>query len=224
VLWKFLWLHLTSACDHNNRQFSERGVFLAKEILPLIIIFMKKSNIPNINIQSSYLLEDRFELPKIKEEKIKEYQKEWKKYEKNTLSAIQNITGLIFDHNIIDVYVVNPFKFGAISKPIIVGGGMSPDRFVCVLTHELIHRIMEDNIQGAHWHKKIKRMYSTETNMVSYHVAVHAILEGVLIKINNQDMLIQDIRISNKHADYKRAWEIVKKAGHQNIINRLRSF
>jgi len=184
---------------------------------------MIKLNIPIINIQSSYLLEDRFELPKITEKKIKEYQKEWEKYEKHILSTMQDITGLVFNYNIIDVYIVNPFKFGGISRPIVIGGGMSGDRFICVLTHELIHRIMNDNIQKVNWHKKAWSMYSKETHMVAHHVIVHAILEGVLRRTHNENMLKWDIKISQKSSDYKRAWEIVKKEGYKNIINKLKN-
>ena len=183
---------------------------------------MNKLSVPIINIQSSYLLEDRFELPKITEKKIKEYRKGWKKYEKKILIAMQDVTGLVFDHNIIDVYVVNPFRFGAISRPIIIGGGMSVDRFICVLTHELIHRIMNDNIQKVNWHKKAWNMYPKETHMVAHHVAVHAILENVLRSTYNKNMLVWDIKISQKSPDYKRAWEIVNKNGYKTIIKKLK--
>lgn len=183
---------------------------------------MNKATIPIIRIQSSYLLEDRFGLPKINEKAVKEYQRAWKKYEKTLLPAMQAVTSLTFAQNIIDVYVVNPSGLGGMSDPIIIGGGMTTDRFVFVLAHELIHRLMFDNTQKTDWHEKAWRMYPKETHMVAHHVIVHAVLDKVFRKTKNTAMTNKDVNISEQLPEYKRAWDIAKKEGYENVLKKLK--
>ena len=154
--------------------------------------------------------------------KIRDYKKEWIKYEKKILYSLYSITGLNFNRDTIEVYIVsvNPRQF---SNPIIIKSGFSPDEFVDVLTHELIHRLLVIN--------KIKKKtiidnkYSNEPEIVKSHTIVHALLKYIYLDIlKDKKRLEKNILRSKNHVtnEYMRAWEIVKKENYIKLIKKFK--
>ncbi|MBU4224021.1 hypothetical protein KJ934_02270 [Patescibacteria group bacterium] len=151
-------------------------------------------------------------------ERVENYKKEWTKYEQRILLGLCDITGLEFNRDVIDVYIVsvNPRQF---SNPIIIKSGFSPDEFVDTLTHELIHRLLVLN--------KIKKeiivdnKYFTESEIIKNHIIVHALLKYIYLDIlKDNSRLEKNILRSKNHGtnEYTRAWEIVEQEGYKNLI------
>lgn len=156
--------------------------------------------------------------------RIEDYKKEWSKYETKILKSICAVFNLRFKRNMIDVYIVsgNPRQ---LSAPIIIKSGFSPNEFVDSLSHELIHKLFEDN--GKRIPMSIfDEMFPGETNAVKNHVVVHSALKYIYLNILKDDeRLERNINSSKKHttSDYLRAWEIVEKEGYVEIIKKFKS-
>ncbi len=150
--------------------------------------------------------------------KIKKYQKEWLKYEKKILLALIKVSGLSFNRDILDVYIVSGSP-RQLSNPIIIKSGLLPSEFVDVLTHELIHRLLVlNNIK-----KKfiIDKKYASEEETAKNHIVVHALLKYIYLDIlKDKNRLKKNILRSKHHNtnEYIRAWEIVEKEGYKKLI------
>lgn len=183
---------------------------------------MNKS-IPKIRIQTSYLLEDRFDIPKMDTAQTNKLEKHWGEHERAILNHLQDITGLTFAQNIIDVYVVDPDALGGMSDPLIIGGATGKNRFIFMLAHELTHRLIFDNEKGIDWHKLAWKLWPKEKHLVAHHVVVHAILELLFSNSEYDDgALAIDKEIAQKSPEYTRAWEIVAEEGAQSILEKIR--
>ncbi len=178
-----------------------------------------------IKLQIGYLLSKKFNLPTDGlDKKFPILNRAWKKQENKILHGLEKITGLRFLQNYVDVFLVNPDDSPSISNPIIVAVKDDADRFIRVLSHELIHELCADNTTGINWHFKVQKMYKKEAPQAANHVMVHAILEALYMDILKKPKeILKDIETSQKSENYKRAWEIVKKEGYKNIIASLKS-
>jgi len=158
------------------------------------------------------------------EEKLIALKRDWGKIERKVLNGLEKITGLCFVKNYMDVYLINPDNRPSISSPTIVKFQDSANRTICIMIHELIHNLMWDNVQKNNWSIKVQKLFKNENRKTAIHIAVHAILEAVYTNIlKKPEEITQDINEMQKYPDYKRAWEIVKKEGYQNIIDKLKS-
>jgi len=148
----------------------------------------------------------------------------WIKDEKNIVKEISKITGLRWKEKEIPCYVVcscRPF-----SDPLTIPAYLKyPDYFVDVLTHELIHQIMIQNMESngskklwRYIHKKYKCFPKT----TRIHIPIHAIHKHIYLKFFNEKRLKRDIKFSQKSKDYKKSWDIVEKEGYENIIKELK--
>jgi hypothetical protein len=180
------------------------------------------TDIPTIRIKTSYLTEHWYNIAPMSNERVRELEKNWQRYEEHILIHLQDITGLSFAQNIIDVYVVDPDRLGGMSDPLTIGGATGKRRFIFMLAHELTHRLMECNTQGVDWHTMAWKMYPKENHLTAHHVIVHAVLEALFTTINKKNLLSEDIKISQKQLAYKRAWEIVEEEGYKNILDKIR--
>lgn len=156
-------------------------------------------------------------------ERVKNYKEEWAKYENVILSRMCEILGLDFKRNIIDVHIVsgNSRQF---SNPIIIKSGFSPDEFVDVLTHELIHVLFQDNIDIFPT-KILDEMFLNESKTTKNHIITHAVLKFIYLDIlRDFSRLERNILNSKKHSssDYARAWEIVEEKGYLELIEDLK--
>lgn len=164
-------------------------------------------------------------VPPSKEEiiqRVENYKAEWAKYEEKILKGLIKITGLDFKNQIIDVHIVsgNPRQ---ISNPLIVKSGFSPDEFVDVLTHELLHRLF--TLNRINKEIMISKKYIEETEAVKNHIIVCALLKYVYLDILKDDSrLRKNMENSKKHRtdDYTRAWNIVEKEGYIKLINEFK--
>lgn len=162
------------------------------------------------------------------ERKVKEYQKAWKPYEKKILTGLYETLDLKYRQNIIDVYIA-PW-FNAFSDPMVIGVMMKSDVFVDTLTHELIHRLLTDNLTIPYqtgilmpeWQKLFGKKH-TFTTLV--HIPVLAVHKAIYLDVLNEpERYERDVRKNKEYkaTDYIKAWEYVDKNGYKEIINKLR--
>lgn len=163
-------------------------------------------------------------LPPTKEEierRAGAYREEWKKYEKEILEGVCRALGASFKQNIIYVHIVggNPRSF---SNPIVIKSGFSPEEFVIVLTHELVHNLLrEGGIPGTIY----KKLYPDETHTAGLHVVVYAVLHYVYLEILSKENCLESyIAQAYKARDkgYARSVEIVKRRGYAKILERFK--
>jgi hypothetical protein len=195
---------------------------------------LKPIKIPEIRIKWGWLLTDAFyklrkQIPGFENEnpptweetkKVVANRKEiWEKVEKKIIVAMQKIAGLNFYQNIIDIYLIDGHK-SAFSEPLAINYKYHDEGFIDVVTHELLHRLLTDNVQnknGGLWPHKV---YTEVKDRVTLnHILVHAIHKEIYLKTLKQPRRLEyDIRKCDKYPAYKAAWDIVEKEGHITII------
>lgn len=156
-------------------------------------------------------------------ENTKLFQENWDRDGKMMLQGVCDVLGLSFYRNVIPVYVVNgsPRPFG---DPIIIRADFkSPDSFIDVLVHELIHVLFIDNQKKIPWSIFMK-MFPNESPETQNHVIVNAVLKYIYLEVlNNPERLQKDTNRSKKHGstEYTRAWEIVEERGYRKLISQF---
>ncbi len=156
------------------------------------------------------------------------YNEAWQPKEALIMNAMQDILGLHFKHNIIDVYIA-PW-FAAFSDPMVIGVKSKPDSFIDLLTHELLHRLLTDNTKldlseedrtlSAEWMKLFGKDHRWNTLI---HIPVHAVLKEIYLNVLKEEYrLKRDIDKHQKHEDYKKAWEYVESNDYKEIISQLK--
>lgn len=162
-------------------------------------------------------------VPPTKEEvliRVKAYKTKWNEYEEKILNGLCDLLDLNFGECPIDVHIVsgNPRQ---ISFPLIIKSGFTPDEFVDVLTHELIHRLFGLNKLG-----EVVVFdgsgYEKETETTKKHVIIYAILKYIYLDILNEPKRLEtDLQEVKKHSpnEYERSWDIVDKEGYKKIIS-----
>ncbi len=165
--------------------------------------------------------------PEVTKKRVADYEEAWRPYADRILQAIQDVTGLKFRQNYIDVYIA-PF-FAAFSDPLVMGTRNEPDVFIDVLTHELIHRICGDNTSAdflvePDWAKVFGSQY-TEGTLA--HIQIHAIHKAIYLDyLNEPERLKRDIensRTYNGAEDYAAAWDYVEEHGYKKIIEQFKN-
>ncbi len=151
---------------------------------------------------------------------IKEYQVEWLKFESKIIQAITEITALKFSERVIIVHIVKNYM-GAFSDPLVVSAKYPPDLFVDILTHELIHRIFNYNVQELPIRKINLTMFPDEKNITTLnHILVHAIHKKIYLDVlNAPNRLERDMGRCEKNPAYAKAWKTVQDGGYQEIID-----
>ena len=61
--------------------------------------------------------------------------------------------------------------------------------------------------------------YKNESPLTIRHISLHAIHVHTYLKFFNEERMERDIKI--EHNDYVRAWEIIQKEVHENIVREL---
>lgn len=157
--------------------------------------------------------------------RVRAYKAEWKKYEDKILWAISKSLGLPWRRSYIEVHIVSGLS-RAISHPLIIKGGYTPDEFVDILTHELIHEILYYNEILEEEIPEFAERYEKETILTKRHITLSAVLKYIYLDVLKQpDRLERNLENAAKHAsgDYSRAWEIVDKEGYKTTIKRFRA-
>lgn len=152
-------------------------------------------------------------------ERVKKYKEEWVKYEHIIIPQICAILNLDFKRNIIDAHIVsgNPRQF---SDPIVIKSSFSPDEFVDVLIHELLHVLFQDNIDIFPV-SILEDIFPGESKTTKNHIITYATLKFLYLDVlRDNSRLERNILNSKKHStsDYIRAWNIVDNKGYMEII------
>ena len=153
------------------------------------------------------------------------YEKAWKPYEEKIIRGMCELLGLEFRQNIIDVNIAPWFR--AFSDPMVIGVTYSPDRFVELLTHELTHRLLTDNLQSDYYTQYIERwtklfgdVHSEDTLV---HIPVHAVYQAIFDDIIDEPARTKhDKQEVAPYEDYHEAWEYVDTRGYREIIEVLK--
>lgn len=178
-----------------------------------------------VRLQSSWLLNGLFDLKdEDLQERLESLKELWGENEEKVLNGLKEITGLEFARNYIDVFVVRKEDVKrSISHPLILAVRQRVESNFRVLTNELIHNLLWDNVEKDNWGITIQKLYPNEDKSTAIHVAVHAILQAVYEEVlKNPQEIKRDIELSQQLPVYRRAWEIVKEEGYQNIIAELK--
>lgn len=151
---------------------------------------------------------------------VKKAEKTWKKDGKKVLIELSKITGLKWSAKEIPCYIVG--KCIPFSDPLTVKVYGKTDQFVDVLTHELIHQLFtqKGNMQKSEkaW-KYIHEKYEKESHRTREHIPLYAIHAHVYLKFFGKKRFKRDTRSISFLPDYKRAWEIIREKGYQNILH-----
>ncbi|MAZ40929.1 hypothetical protein CL654_02335 [bacterium] len=155
------------------------------------------------------------------QERAEEYKKRWSQVEEKILLGLQDICGLTYKEDTINVYLLPAYK-GGFSTPLVTGSYLEPDRYIDILSHELIHRLFSRDKEEYSFFQILKEMYPNKENLVIIHVAVHAVLKALYKDVLNEpSRLERDIEKSQMFPAYKEAWEIVERDGYESIIKKL---
>lgn len=155
---------------------------------------------------------------------IKKAEKEWRKHEIKVLTELSKITGLKWQEKTIVCYVVGrciPF-----SDPLTMKVYKDLNRFIDVLIHELIHRLMASQEGNLKKSKKawdyFYGKYKNESFTTAIHVPLHAFHTAIFLKFFGKKRMENEIRAMNDLPDYGRSWDIVKKEGYKTIIENFK--
>lgn len=161
----------------------------------------------------------KYPSPKRIQNYIIKAEKRWQVLENNILSEISKITGLKWEEKSIICYVVGnciPFSDPLTLKVY----NRDYDRFVDVLIHELIHHF-DTEYSSVVW-KYYNKKYKNESRKTITHIFVHAFHQHIYLKFFEKKRFKKEILIASKYPDYKRAWDIVKAEGYENIIKEFK--
>ncbi|SRR6266568_1592719 len=206
-----------------------------------VICHDDKTDLPQIRIQDAWLLRQEAsnhlhelwakDRPLTTDERMREivasYNTAWQPFEHKILHGMCDILDLSFRQNIIDVYIA-PW-FSAFSSPMVIGVRIEPDKFVDVLTHELLHRLLTDNTTVPYdsqlvgpWRKLFGDEHSWKTLV---HIPVHAVHKAIYLDIlQAPERLERDIATSKQREaiPYIKAWEYVNSRDYKEIIEELK--
>lgn len=199
---------------------------------------MAKRKLPEIRIVQSGLLRNvkvlgisnkSYLSPDEQEEKIAAYQKAWRTKHHVIVTAMQELLGLTFYKNIIDVAVAPWQDDVGISCPLIVDCTSTPDEFIDTLTHELFHNLFTDNDvinwgDGGKDRLRWDELFGTKYNWtVIVHIAVHACLKYIYLDVLKEpSRLTRDIKKSDKYPNYKQAWDYVEQNDYKETIKQIK--
>lgn len=197
--------------------------------------------LPEIRIKNAWLLREAASVP-INElrgdgtpllsdeeyEKVtRNYEKAWRPYEQDILTAAIKKLDLEFYQRVIDVYVA-PW-FAAFSDPMVIGVMNTPDEFIDDLTHELLHRLLTDNTSLpldtkylAIWQKLFGDDHKLNTLV---HIPVHAVHKYIYLEVlKDEKRLARDIdRVKEyRTKDYLDSWAYVNEYGYNEIVEKLK--
>ncbi len=146
-------------------------------------------------------------------------EKYWQAESKTIMTNLSKITRLDWKEDKIKCYFVGWRK--SFSDPLTIGiiNLKNKDDFIDTLTHELIHQIqIQSDRNMKKWFDYLSKRYELETKSTRNHIFLHAVHWKLLISLYGKKRLDKNIIKHEKYSDYKRAWEIVKKEGYENII------
>lgn len=166
------------------------------------------------------------------EAKAKQYRNAWAEYEMTLLQGMTEALGVSFYRPVIDVTLA-PY-FGHKSTPLIINFRPNPDRFVDVLTHELLHVLQTDNNKhqsnGPHATLYVmtewRKLFGHHDRMTLVHIPLHALHKYLYLDIlkapERLERDLASIEASPSGESYVKAWHYVNAHDYMEIVNELR--
>lgn len=133
------------------------------------------------------------------DKRVEAYKDIWAKYEEKVLGGICSALDLSFKGDI-DVYIVAGVN-RSMSNPIIISSHHSPEKFITMLAHELVHRIFK----GEDFKFSKILLNKTDDKKVNNHILVFAVLRKIFKDEPEMINIISDIKHDE---DYKKAYEL----------------
>lgn len=157
---------------------------------------------------------------------LNRYEKAWRPYEEKLIKGMCNLLELEFRQNIIDIYAA-PF-YRAFSDPMFIATKYTSDRAVEVITHEILHRLLSDNLQtefGKRYAKEWRKAIGVQDDfVVAVHIPVHAMLQALFDDILGEpERTIRDRKMCKKWPKYKAAWDYVDEVGYKVVVERVKN-
>lgn len=176
----------------------------------------------------------QWDLPSVEqcEAWVEDYRQAWGKKEEIILTAMQDITGLEFYLETIDITAAP----GVIpkSEPLLINFIHKPEVTIHTVTHELTHTLLCDNkvvsVYGkdrdfqlaSEWH----RLFGFDNDRRALvHVPVHAINQIIFEQYLNESSFVSDQRelLEKRNAtSYLKSWDYVEKEGADKIVSKLK--
>lgn len=200
-------------------------------------------NYPEIRFQHPWLLIDTiyddikpaYEKPKDELSKLdykfiqrtlNRYEKAWRPYEERLIRGMCELLDLEFRQNTIDIYAA-PF-YRSFSYPLFIATKYTSDRAVEVITHEILHRLLSDNLQidsrKPHAREWKKAIGLHDTFNIAVHIPVHAMLQALFDDVLGEpERTLHDKKMCQKWPDYKAAWAYVDEVGYKTVIERVKN-
>jgi hypothetical protein len=157
-------------------------------------------------------------------EKISKYRGMWQPYEEKVCQGLMEALDLHFLENVINVYIVSGQK-GGFSDPLIISPGVPEIRFVDLLAHELVHRLLTFNAEEIRVGKIFDVMFpDMEDQLTKNHIIVHAVLQYLYIDVLKEPVRLEnDISFHKNNPGYADAWKIVTDRGYQQLLKEFKS-
>jgi hypothetical protein len=199
-----------------------------------------------IDFKWSWIYESVVHNPTVKEEfDYEEYEKFvssfsrkikhiWKEKEKEIFSYCEEITGLKWKKKEIPAYFIKISSLAPISDPLTIPIqlemedeiiSLSPDRFIDMLIHEIIHNLfIQNEKEMGDYFDFILKKYENEEFDTSIHLLLHAIHKKIFLKYFEKERLENEIEMNSYYPAYKRSWEIVNEVGEDEIIKEFKDY
>jgi hypothetical protein len=161
--------------------------------------------------------------------RIKTLESAWRRLEGKTLKEMAKATGLKWRDKKITCYVIN-YGLAPTSHPLILALHERDRRarrdlkLIDDLVHELIHVLFVSNNFSR---LKIWKRFEKERKGVRAHVYLYALHTHLFLKIFGENRLKRERKWAegreNTGQIYARAWEIVDRYSHENLLKRLKN-
>lgn len=136
---------------------------------------------------------------------------------------MQDCLELNFYQTTIDVFIVG-FVRHAISTPTIISSTKDNSEFIDILIHELLHRLISDNVQKTKTGGILLNLFPNETLLCRNHIVLNAVLKKIYINFfRSQEKITEVIKRDQNMPDYKRAWELVDQNSEDVIIKKFQN-
>jgi len=138
--------------------------------------------------------------------------------------AMQESLGLSFFPNVVDVHVVGAGK-RCFSSPVILVGTIPDESLVDVLTHELLHLLLNDNTVRLDLRAVHETMFPGLETPTRNHVLVHAAHRAIYLDTLHDPARLERNKLRDADSPaYMDAWRIVEERGHADILEELRTY
>ena len=158
------------------------------------------------------------------EKQVQKYKTLWAEKEDLILKSLTDILELHFLENYICAYIISGQK-GGMSDPIIISANTKEERFVDVLTHELIHRLLSYHAEEIDTRKITTTLFGHFPSMkTTAHIMVNAVEEYLYREVlHDEEMLRWNINYMQPYPALKASWDYVQEKGYRELLEVYKS-